>query len=67
MKRFVLGMAAVLGAAAFAPQPVAASCAQDYAQCLNDSWNLKGMLQVLADVECGAEYAGCIRRTVLGL
>jgi hypothetical protein len=68
MKRIIIGMAFVLGVVAFAPQPVAAEdCARGYASCLNDSWDLSGLLQVLADIECGADYVGCIRSKVLGL
>ncbi len=67
MRRLILGLALV-GLVAAAPRPVAAEdCARGYAQCLNDNWDLTGMLQVLSDVECGAEYVGCVRRKVLGL
>lgn len=68
MKRIILGLAFVLGLVAFAPQPAAAEdCALSYARCLSDTWYLTGLLRMLADIECGADYVGCIRGKVLGL
>lgn len=40
----------------------ATSCKDTYYKCLNDSWDTKGFERVLADIECGTEYIGCLRR-----
>ncbi len=64
-----LMMIAVMAGSALtlAPRPAAASdCTRQYTKCLNDTWDLSGMLQVMADVECFAEYTGCIRKNVIG-
>ncbi|HEX7049694.1 MAG TPA: hypothetical protein VF188_05730 [Longimicrobiales bacterium] len=42
----------------------AASCTDGYQKCLNDSYDTSGFTRVLADVECLAEYVGCVRRKV---
>lgn len=65
----LITMVAIAGSAlTFAPEPVEASeCAAQYTKCLNDSWMLKGAMQLLADVDCFSEYAGCVRRNLLGL
>jgi hypothetical protein len=42
----------------------AATCLDGYYQCLNDTWDTSGFSRILADLECGARYAGCMRRTV---
>jgi hypothetical protein len=48
--------------------PAAASartCISVYEQCLNDTWNTSGITRILADIECGARYAGCVRAAIL--
>ncbi len=66
MRKLIPLLAIVVGAAAFAPQPVAAAeCTRQYMQCLNDSYDLEGLYQVLADLECGARYAGCLAASVI--
>ncbi|HEY0808770.1 MAG TPA: hypothetical protein VGD49_01365 [Longimicrobiales bacterium] len=43
----------------------AATCVDIYQQCLNDTWNTSGLTRILADIECGAKYAGCVRRAIV--
>lgn len=46
---------------AFAPQEAAASdCTDGYYGCLNDTWHYTGVAQTMADIECFAEYVGCV-------
>ena len=67
MIKLMLVLAMAAGAVTLVPQPVAAAdCTTQYEQCLNDSWDTKGAVQVMADVECFAEYTGCIRRKLVG-
>ncbi len=68
MTKLMMGLVIAGSAMTFVPQPVAAaSCTEQYAQCLNDSWGLSPMLRTMADIECFAEYSGCVRRKLLGL
>lgn len=68
MMKFMLAMTVGASALAFGPQPVAAAnCTENYNKCLNDSWYYEGVTQTLADIECFAEYAGCVRRKLLAL
>lgn len=63
MTKVLAGLAIAASAVAFAPQPVAAaSCTQQYTKCLNDTWFYTGELQRMADLECSAEYAGCVAK-----
>lgn len=66
MMKFMIAVAVGVGALAFAPQPVAADaeCTRQYNQCLNDSWDLEGWSQTMADIECFAEYTGCVAKKV---
>ena len=43
----------------------AKTCTEIYYQCLNDTWNTSGLLRHLADLECAARYAGCLRSVIL--
>ena len=60
MTRITLMLMLALAAVPLAPRPAAADCTTDYARCLSDAYNLKGVLQVMSDVECGAEYVSCV-------
>jgi hypothetical protein len=61
MSKLIAGAILALAAATMAPGALAASdCTRDYAQCLNDSYDLTGAFQSMADLECGAEYANCV-------
>jgi hypothetical protein len=61
MTKLILTLILLAGSAALVPQPVAAAeCTRQYSKCLNDSYDTSGWLRVLADLECGAQYAGCI-------
>lgn len=61
-------LAVFIGASAlvFVPQPVAASsCADAYTRCLNDSYHYDDAMIILADIDCFAEYVGCVREKIL--
>lgn len=60
----VLTMIAVAGIAPGLAS-AATSCTATYEKCLNDTWDMKGVAQYLANLECGARYAGCIRQAIL--
>jgi len=60
MTRIILMLTLALAAVPLAPRPAAAECTTDYARCLSDSYYLKGVLQVMSDIECGAEYVNCV-------
>jgi hypothetical protein len=61
MSKVILTLSLAMAAAVFVPQPVAAEdCTRQYMRCLNDTWDTSGWLRVLADLECGAQYAGCV-------
>lgn len=66
MMKAMLAVMIGASAVAFAPQPVAASdCTDGYVKCLNDTHDLSGWLQTLADIECAAEYTGCVSQKVI--
>ncbi|MEJ2504047.1 MAG: hypothetical protein P8177_12185 [Gemmatimonadota bacterium] len=68
MTKLILMLAIAGSAVAFVPQPAAAAaCTDGYVKCLNDSYYLTGVLQKMSDVDCFAEYVGCVRRSLLGL
>lgn len=61
MTKFMIALTVGASALAFAPQEAAATeCTENYNKCLNDTWQYTGFTQVLADVECFAEYVGCV-------
>ncbi len=43
----------------------AKTCVDVYEQCLNDTWNTSGLTRYLANLECAARYAGCLRAVIL--
>jgi hypothetical protein len=53
---------AVASAGVPAAADAAKTCQDQLNQCLNDSYDTKGFSRFLADVECSAQFAGCIRR-----
>lgn len=63
--RWILPALVLATAGAALPARADASCTGDYERCLNDSWETSGFARVLADVECLAGYAGCLRRLVM--
>lgn len=68
MRKLVAVLTVVTAAVALAPRPVAAQeaeCTDNYVKCLNDTYNLKGLLQVMADVECFADYVGCVAADIV--
>lgn len=68
MKKLIAVLTLVVAAAALAPRPAAAQeadCTRNYAQCLNDSYDLPGFLQKMADIECFAEYLGCVSKDIV--
>ena len=40
----------------------AASCTDTYAACLNVAGQMREPYRSIADLECGAEYTGCVAR-----
>ena len=42
----------------------AKTCLDSYYQCLNDSWDSKGLERTLRDLECGMRYYGCMKGTL---
>lgn len=61
MTKLIIILTLALGAISIDTSPAAAeSCTDGYVQCLNDSWDLDGALQKMADIECAAEYTGCV-------
>lgn len=67
MTKVIIIMAAALGAVTIGASPVSASdCTRQFEKCLNDTWDLEGTAQTLANIECSAEYTGCVARKLLG-
>ncbi len=63
--RWIMPLALLIAAGAGLPgQARAAICVDGYNKCLNDTWDTSGWQRLLADVECFAEYVGCVRRKV---
>jgi hypothetical protein len=60
-------LAALLVTTLLAPSTASAAktCVQIFEECLNDTWNTSGISRVLADLECAARYAGCLRAVIL--
>ena len=68
MKKLIAGLAMVAASVAFVPQPAVAQdsdCTDNYVKCLNDSYELGGLLLLLADVECFADYVGCVAAEII--
>lgn len=40
----------------------AVSCTDQYVVCLNDASKYEGVLQSMAETECGFAYTGCVAR-----
>jgi hypothetical protein len=43
----------------------AKTCVDVYQECLNATWDTSGLARYLADIECAARYAGCLRAVVV--
>lgn len=66
MFRKIVPLALVLATGMTIPAPAAAApCTAGYMKCLNDSYDMRGFAEYLANLECGIGYVGCLRR-VLG-
>lgn len=67
MKKLIAVLTMVVATVAFAPRPATAqaSCTDGYVKCLNDSYKMKGALRLLADIECFADYVGCVAAEVI--
>ena len=60
MKKTMMMLALAAMAASFAPVPVSAqACTDGYVRCLNDSWDKRGALKTMADIECFSKYLRC--------
>lgn len=44
----------------------AVPCTDGYEMCLNDSHDKRGWAELLANLECGAQFARCIADTIMG-
>ena len=61
MKKKLMVLALAATAASLTPAAVAAqACTDGYVKCLNDTHELKGFLQTMADVECFSGYLRCV-------
>ncbi|HUG40179.1 MAG TPA: hypothetical protein VMM12_06835 [Longimicrobiales bacterium] len=61
MRKTMLMLTLAATAAASTPRPVAAQeCTDGYVKCLNDTHELTGVLQTLADIECFSKYLRCV-------
>lgn len=68
MTKLVMTLVLSASAMVLVPGPAAAAdCTQQYVKCLNDTWYYDGALQDMADLECSAEYAGCVAKKWLML
>jgi hypothetical protein len=68
MNKGIAVLTLALATVAFAPRPVAAQeadCTKNYTKCLNDSYELSGVLQKMADIECFSEYLGCVGKSIV--
>lgn len=68
MKKLLAVLVFTLAAVAFTPESAiaqTATCTNNYTKCMNDSWMTDGWLQMMADVECFADYVACVRRKIL--
>jgi hypothetical protein len=61
--RWITPLALLIAISAVLPPQADASvdCTDAYMTCLNDSWDKKGFAELLANLECGARYARCIK------
>jgi len=61
--RWIMALTLLLGGLVGVPTEVrAAPCTEAFEKCLNDTWDTKGLLRLFADIECTADYIGCVRR-----
>ena len=61
MRKTMLMLALAATAASFTPAALAAQeCTDGYVKCLNDTHELRGLLQTLADIECFSGYLRCV-------
>lgn len=68
MTKLIAVLTLAVATVALAPRPMAAqeaNCTEDYVSCLNDSYQLSGWLQTLADLECFADYTGCVTQEIM--
>ena len=68
MKKLIAVLTMAVATVAFGPRTAAAQeadCTDNYVKCLNDSYELEGALRLLADVECFADYVGCVAAEVI--
>ena len=68
MKKLIAVLTLAVATVALGPRPMAAQsadCTTDYVSCLNDTHHLEGWLQTMADLECFAEYSGCVAKKIM--
>jgi hypothetical protein len=61
--RWIMALTLLLGGMVGVPTEARATdCTKGFERCLNDTWDRTGLLRLMADIECTAEYIGCVRR-----
>lgn len=64
---FALGTATLLNFGTPAVVQAGIECTQDYLECIDQAHNMPNPERQLAYFECSAEYAGCVRKKLLGI
>jgi hypothetical protein len=62
MKIRRLGFAVAIAMLSPGAAHAATTCLDTYYKCLNNTWDTSGFERFLADLECGTEYIGCLRK-----
>lgn len=57
---FMLGLGAAAPSAGVAQDTSETECTDQYEACLNEAGQKSSPFRELADIECAAEYAGCV-------
>lgn len=61
MRKIMMALTLAASAAPFTPAALAAQeCTDGYVKCLNDTHELEGFLQTMADIECFSGYLRCV-------
>lgn len=65
--RWTILTALLIAVGATLPSQAAAntSCTDNYSRCLNDSYDTSGFGRMMADLECGARWARCIKDIIM--
>ncbi|MFW6202216.1 MAG: hypothetical protein ACOC8B_06545 [Gemmatimonadota bacterium] len=66
--RWIIALAVLAFSLAAAPDAALASdpdCTEQYSDCIEEAGLLDSPFQEMADVECAAEYAGCVAKKLI--